>query len=78
MTHRTWRRDGENEQRYESRIGAPNSIARYCANTQWGENEYAVMEYDEHYQPVCRAAGSKAHCAGYMKEGRYLVHVANY
>ena len=75
MTKQTWQRDGETTSRYEKRIGAPGSIARYCANTSWGENEWAVMEYDEHNQPVCRAAGSKSHCEGYMKEGRFLIDV---
>ncbi len=58
-------------------IGSPNSIARYCANTSFGGNEYAVFEYISG-MPVVRAAGTKAHCEKFMKIGRHLINVRSY
>lgn len=59
------------------RIGAPNSIARYASNTEWGQNEWAVFEYVAGV-PVVRAAGTKGHCEAFMAPGRVLVDVRAY
>ncbi len=37
-------------------IGAPNSIARYCSNYNWGDNEWAVFRYNQG-MPFCVASG---------------------
>lgn len=62
------------------RIGAPNSIARYAANTTWGNNEWAVFEYiDGQGLPVVRAAGKKTHCQHYLANPNcHLVDIRPY
>ena len=58
-------------------IGAPNSIARYAANTSWGANDWAVFEYVKG-MPVVRAAGSLEHCKHFVADDRILVDVRGY
>jgi hypothetical protein len=58
-------------------IGAPNSIARYCANTSFGDHEYAVFEY-VNGMPVVRAVGTQRHCEHYIGPGRMMVNVGSY
>jgi hypothetical protein len=55
-------------------VGSPNSIARYIANTDFGENGFATFAYHEG-MPHVVAAGTYMHCMAYMQPGYCIVDV---
>src|SRR4249920_2259543 len=59
-------------------VGAPNSVARYLAETPgWGNNKWAVFEYCNGKFLLRAAQTSRSRAEQYMKPGYLLVDTVN-
>lgn len=59
-------------------IGAPGSIARYCATASWGSNAWAVMAYNQGQAYCVASQTTKEGAQRYMGQGCFLIDLSTY